>query len=106
MKNNKGITLISLSVTVSVLVILAGVTISTAVGENGFIEQIKRAKERTEQEVSQGTANIENTKIIITSYTPQKDLSEDTFAPTELTQFYSYYFFEPKDLNNKVSFID
>ncbi len=63
MKNKKGITLISLSVTVSVLVILAGVTISTAVGENGFIEQIKRAKERTEQEVSQGTANIENTKI-------------------------------------------
>ena len=48
----------------------------------------------------------ENTKIIITSYTPQKDLSEDTFAPTELTQFYSYYFVEPKDLNNKVSFID
>ena len=48
----------------------------------------------------------EKTKIIITSYTPQKDLSEDTFAPTELTQFYSYYFVEPKDLNNKVSFID
>lgn len=39
LKTEEGITLISLSVTIIVLVILAGVTISYVVGDNGFIKQ-------------------------------------------------------------------
>ena len=51
MKNNiekqKGITLISLSVTIIVLIILAGISINAIVGENGIIQ---RAKEQIEEQ--------------------------------------------------------
>ena len=54
MKNKKnhvkGITLIALVVTIVVLLILAGVSISMLTGENGIITQASRAKERTEIE--------------------------------------------------------
>ena len=45
----KGITLISLVVTIIVLLILAGVTIATLTGDNGILTQANNAKERTEQ---------------------------------------------------------
>lgn len=48
MKSNKGITLIALVVTIVVLLILAGVSISMLVGENGIITQANNAKEQTE----------------------------------------------------------
>ena len=44
----EGITLIALVVTIIVLIILAGVSISMIVGENGIITQAKTAKEETE----------------------------------------------------------
>lgn len=52
-KENKGITLIALVVTIVVLLILAGITISTLFGENGIINSARRAE--------QDTANAENT---------------------------------------------
>lgn len=52
MKNNiekqKGITLISLSVTIIVLIILAGVSLNATVGENGIITQAQKARENIE----------------------------------------------------------
>ncbi len=45
MKRNTGIAMVSLVVTIIVLIILAGVSINTLIGENGIIEQAKRAKE-------------------------------------------------------------
>ena len=50
-KNKKGITLIALVVTIVVLLILAGVTISLLLDENGIIAKSKDA--RTETRVSQ-----------------------------------------------------
>lgn len=48
-KNNlRGITLISLVVTIVVLLILAGVSIGTLIGENGIIKKASDAKEKTE----------------------------------------------------------
>lgn len=47
MKNNKGITLIALVVTIVVLLILAGVSISMLTGENGIIKQAEMAKINT-----------------------------------------------------------
>ena len=47
MKKEKGITLIALVVTIVVLLILAGVSISMLTGENGVITQAKLAKEST-----------------------------------------------------------
>ena len=50
-RNKKGITLIALVVTIVVLLILAGVTISLLLDENGIIAKSKDA--RTETRVSQ-----------------------------------------------------
>ena len=47
MKKEKGITLIALVVTIVVLIILAGVSISMLAGENGIITQAQNSKEET-----------------------------------------------------------
>lgn len=49
MKKERGITLIALVVTIVVLLILAGVSISMLTGENGIINQAKNSKDATEQ---------------------------------------------------------
>ena len=46
--NAAGVTLIALVVTIIVLIILAGVSISMIMGENGIITQAQKAKENTE----------------------------------------------------------
>ena len=48
LKNNKGITLIALVITIIVLLILAGVSIAMLTGENGILTQAERSKEDTE----------------------------------------------------------
>ena len=48
-KNTKGITLITLVVTIIVLLILAGVSIAMLTGQNGILTQAQRAKTSTEQ---------------------------------------------------------
>ena len=48
MKREKGITLIALVVTIVVLIILAGVSISMLTGENGIVNRASEAKEENE----------------------------------------------------------
>ena len=55
---NKGITLISLVITIIILLILAAVTIGTLTGENGLIARAQEARDKTEQ-----SSNDELTKI-------------------------------------------
>ena len=45
----KGITLIALIITIVVLLILAGVTISFVVGDNGVVTQAQKSKTKTEK---------------------------------------------------------
>ena len=47
-KNMKGITLIALVITIVVLLILAGVSISMLTGQNGILTQVQNAKKETE----------------------------------------------------------
>ena len=47
MKTNKGITLVALVITIIVLLILAGVSISLVVGDNGVLTQSQKASENT-----------------------------------------------------------
>ena len=47
MKNNKGITLVALVVTIVVLLILAGVSINLVLGDNGIIAKAKDAKTKS-----------------------------------------------------------
>ena len=48
MKNQKGLTLVALVVTIIVLIILAGISINLILGDNGIITIAKKAKENTE----------------------------------------------------------
>ena len=47
-KNNKGVTLVALVVTIIVLIILAGISINLLLGDNGIITIAKKAKENIE----------------------------------------------------------
>ena len=49
MKSNKGITLVALVITIIVLLILAGVSISLVVGDNGVLTQSKNAATATKK---------------------------------------------------------
>ena len=46
LKKNEAITLVALIVTIIMLLILAGITISTLGGENGLFARVKLGKER------------------------------------------------------------
>ena len=48
LKNQKGITLLVLVVTITILLILAGITIGTLTGDNGIIQNAGKAKKETE----------------------------------------------------------
>ena len=48
-KEEKGITLIALVITIIILLILAGVSIAMLTGNNGILTQAKNAKEATEK---------------------------------------------------------
>ena len=48
MKNQKGVTLVALVVTIIVLIILAGISINLLLGDNGIITIAKKAKENIE----------------------------------------------------------
>ena len=48
-RKQKGITLVALVITIIVLLLLAGVTISLLVGENGIITKAKEGGNRTQQ---------------------------------------------------------
>ena len=47
--NNTGITLVALVITIIVLIILAGVSISILLGDNGLIQKAKQAAEKTDK---------------------------------------------------------
>ena len=67
MKNSKGITLVALVVTIIVLIILAGVSISLVLGENGIITKSKYAKQATlnaqvaeQEQLNEAVSYLEN----------------------------------------------
>ena len=47
-KNDKGITILTLAVTIIVLIILAGVSINMLMGERGIVTQAQKARENIE----------------------------------------------------------
>lgn len=47
-KRNKGITIIALVVTIVIVIILSGITVSTIRGDGGLLQQIKEEKENVE----------------------------------------------------------
>lgn len=69
-----GITLITLAITIIVLLILAGVSISMLTGENGIINQAQRAKEETEKAKANELNTLSSYEDVI--YEVTKDVPE------------------------------
>ena len=87
LKNNRGITLIALVVTVIVLLILAGVSINMLTGQNGILKRVNEAKEKTE-----GTNEDEQRKLARAEALMSTEDTEYSgikipkgFAPTKIT---------------------
>ena len=57
-KEEKGITLIALVITIIVLLILAGVTIATLTGDNGILTQADNAKTRNDEATAKEQINL------------------------------------------------
>lgn len=65
-EKENGITIIALVVTIVVLIILAGISISTLMGENGIIEYAKRAAKETEESAKREKNDLEELESELT----------------------------------------
>ena len=91
-REQRGITLITLVVTIIVLIILAGVSIAMLVGENGIITQAQRAKENTELAEKQEKEDMGELEDLIDRYANgNKSLSVVTGNETTNTIVYDKY---------------
>ena len=86
MKDNKGITLVALVVTIIVLIILAGISINLVLGDNGIITIARKAKENTElARIEEETQLNELYSQLETSSSDSGNLPYDSIA--KLTEF-------------------
>ncbi len=75
LKNARGITLISLVITIVVLLILAGVTIATLTGDNGMLTRVQEAKNKTKQ-----ASQVEELTLAKMELLSSRDISEITLS--------------------------
>lgn len=92
----KGITLISLVITIIILLILAGVTISALVGNNGILNQATKASKVTENSVATEEKRLNEYGNIIDSYI---DNEKDSFVKIVTAENYGDYVDYPIDIN-------
>ena len=81
-----GITLIALVVTVIVLLILAGISISMLTGQNGILNRAEEAKEKTQAASDLEYLRTETYSALMSYYTSGTDLSEDEYVLQELAK--------------------
>ncbi len=77
-KSNKGITLIALVVTIIVLLVLAGISISMLTGQNGILNRAQEAKQNTATAQKDEDNKLQGYKNIIKSYADNLPIREDT----------------------------
>ena len=87
-KSSKGITLIALVITIIVLLILAGVTIATLMGDNGILTKATEAKEeQADGTVKEAIALLWNEYQLEIKSSSNEDVKESTkIASTEITK--------------------
>ena len=68
-KNNKGITLVALIITIIILLILAGVTLKFTLGNDGIIEKTEQAADESNKQIATECINFKITTTQIDSYT-------------------------------------
>ena len=101
----KGITLISLVVTIIVLLILAGVTIATLTGDNGILTRTQQAKNETEQ-----AEDIEKIRLAITEAqiwdTGYQELTTDSLGSILIKDGTKAIVFDSEDGTKHILFLD
>ena len=106
-----GITLIALVITVIVLLILAGVSIAMLTGENGILNQAKKAKQLTEIASEEEYIRLIITEEALTKEKIGEELKEVKFntvedtksiidSETGTTYANGWYYLKPEDVND------
>ena len=72
-KNERGITLIALVISIIILLILAGITILAISGENGIIQRAVEAREKTEEATLEEKIKLLTAENIINEYTGESE---------------------------------
>ena len=85
-KEKKGITLIALVITIIVLLILAGVTISALSGDNGILQNAAKAKEETEKAQDKEQEILDDLNSYIENGEEEKFNEEKGVNKPELTE--------------------
>ena len=96
-----GITLIALVITVIVLLILAGVSIAMLTGDNGILNQAKRAKELTEitseEELTKEKIGKELKEV---KFNTLEDTTSIYDSETGTTYANGWYYLRPEDVTD------
>jgi type II secretory pathway pseudopilin PulG len=79
-KDVRGITIISLVVTIVVLLILAGVSISTLVGENGVVDNAKKTQNNTYYQI----AREEVSQLVLEHKLRKRDQTLEEFLTSKV----------------------
>ncbi len=79
-KEARGITIISLVVTIVVLLILAGVSISTLVGENGVVDNAKKIQNDTYYQIACEEVN----QLVLEHKLTKKDETLEEFLTSKV----------------------
>ena len=85
-KNKRGITLIALVVTIIVLLILSGISVSMLTGQNGILNRASEAKEKTETASKDEQRKLAQAEALMnTDETTYKGITlPEGFAPTKI----------------------
>ena len=81
-KEMKGITLVALVITIVVLLILAGVSINTVLGDDGIIKKAKEAAEATKR----ASAEEEMNRLVLEYQLASKDETLESFLQGKVTE--------------------
>ena len=103
MRNERGITLIALVVTIVVLLILAGVTITYALGDNGIFGTAKKAELGSVKATFSDAVSTTQAECLIKLHDPDDKVPE---TPAELLTMVKNYLPDAWKEKTSVSFTD
>ena len=86
LKTREGITLISLVVTIIILIILAYISISMILGNNGLLNKAQTASDETKKSQAAETMNLKITNIQISSYAETQQLPNLQYLADKLCE--------------------
>ena len=85
-KKQRGITLIALVVTIIVLLILAGVSVSMLTGQNGILTNAAKAKESTDSASDLEYLQLKATECLMDYYQGNDSVGEDEYVLKKLAE--------------------